>query len=150
MVLVRETAGRTSDSAHTAVVDRLVASYAAVPPAGPVRLAKRTGLPLTEAADHVAAQSSRDALVETSGQVRTAAVPSGTNLLGLVKHLAHVERFVFLGEKPASGDSSQIFAGMAGMPSSVGWPRTGPECEWSMWLRGGTSSRSRAARAVSP
>ena len=32
-------------------------------------------------------------------QVRTAAVPSGTNLLGLVKHLAHVERFVFLGEK---------------------------------------------------
>lgn len=38
------------------------------------RLAKRTGLPLTEAADHVAAQSSRDALVEMSGQVRTAAV----------------------------------------------------------------------------
>jgi hypothetical protein len=35
-------------------------------------------------------------------QVRAAAVPSGTNLLGLVKHLAHVERFVFLGEKPAS------------------------------------------------
>jgi Protein of unknown function (DUF664) len=35
-------------------------------------------------------------------QVRTAAVPSGTNLLGLVKHLAHVERFVFLGEKPAN------------------------------------------------
>ena len=38
------------------------------------RLAKRTGLPLTEAGDHIAAQSSRDALVETSGQVRTAAV----------------------------------------------------------------------------
>jgi hypothetical protein len=35
-------------------------------------------------------------------QVRAAAVPSGTNLLGLVKHLAHVERFVFLGEKPPS------------------------------------------------
>ena len=34
-------------------------------------------------------------------QVRTAAVPSGTNLLGLVKHLAHVERFVFLGEELA-------------------------------------------------
>ena len=32
-------------------------------------------------------------------QVRTAGVPSGTNLLGLVKHLTHVERFVFLGEK---------------------------------------------------
>lgn len=31
-------------------------------------------------------------------QVRTSAVPSGTNLLGLVKHLTHVERFTFLGE----------------------------------------------------
>ena len=31
-------------------------------------------------------------------QVRTAGVASGTNLLGLVKHLAHVERFYFLGE----------------------------------------------------
>ncbi|MDG4828761.1 DinB family protein [Solwaraspora sp. WMMD1047] len=31
-------------------------------------------------------------------QVRTAGVASGTNLLGLVKHLAAVERFYFLGE----------------------------------------------------
>lgn len=31
-------------------------------------------------------------------QVRTAGVPSGTSLLGLIKHLAHVERFYFLGE----------------------------------------------------
>lgn len=31
-------------------------------------------------------------------QVRAAGVPSGTNLLGLVKHLAAVERFYFLGE----------------------------------------------------
>ncbi|PAN01083.1 mini-circle protein [Streptomyces sp. Alain-F2R5] len=31
-------------------------------------------------------------------QVRTAAVPSGTNLLGLLNHLTHVERAVFLGE----------------------------------------------------
>lgn len=31
-------------------------------------------------------------------QVRTAGAPSGTNLLGLVKHLAFVERFYFLGE----------------------------------------------------
>jgi hypothetical protein len=31
--------------------------------------------------------------------VRTPGVPSGTNLLGLVRHLAHVERFVFLGEQ---------------------------------------------------
>jgi hypothetical protein len=31
-------------------------------------------------------------------KVRTAGVPSGTNLLGLVKHLTFVERFYFLGE----------------------------------------------------
>jgi len=31
-------------------------------------------------------------------QVRTAGVPSGTSLLGLIKHLACVERFYFLGE----------------------------------------------------
>ena len=30
--------------------------------------------------------------------VRTAGVPSGTNLLGLIKHLTAVERFHFLGE----------------------------------------------------
>ncbi|MCR6487506.1 DinB family protein [Amycolatopsis sp. OK19-0408] len=34
-------------------------------------------------------------------QVRTAGVPSGTSLLGLVRHLIHVERFTFLGEQPA-------------------------------------------------
>ncbi|MEU4684088.1 DinB family protein [Streptomyces xinghaiensis] len=33
-------------------------------------------------------------------QVRTAGVDSGTSLLGLVKHLAWVERFHFLGEEP--------------------------------------------------
>jgi fumarate hydratase, class II len=38
------------------------------------RLAERTGLPLTEARDHFAAQGGRDALVECSGQVRTLAV----------------------------------------------------------------------------
>ncbi len=38
------------------------------------RLAQRTGLPLTEAKDHFAAQGARDALVETSGQVRVLAV----------------------------------------------------------------------------
>jgi hypothetical protein len=31
-------------------------------------------------------------------QVRTPGVPSGTNLLGLVKHLTYVERYHFLGE----------------------------------------------------
>ena len=29
--------------------------------------------------------------------VRAPGVPSGTNLLGLIKHLTHVERFIFLG-----------------------------------------------------
>jgi fumarate hydratase class II len=37
-------------------------------------LAERTGLPLTEAPDHFAAQSARDSLVEASGQARTVAV----------------------------------------------------------------------------
>jgi hypothetical protein len=31
-------------------------------------------------------------------QIRTPGVPSGTNLLGLIKHLTYVERFYFLGE----------------------------------------------------
>jgi len=31
-------------------------------------------------------------------QVRAAGVPSGTSVLGLVKHVSHVERFYFLGE----------------------------------------------------
>ena len=38
------------------------------------RLAQRTGLPLTEAKDHFAAQGARDSLVETSGQLRTLAI----------------------------------------------------------------------------
>jgi fumarate hydratase, class II len=37
-------------------------------------LAERTGLPITEASDHFAAQSARDALVEASGELRTLAV----------------------------------------------------------------------------
>ncbi|GAA1905042.1 class II fumarate hydratase [Streptomyces sodiiphilus] len=37
-------------------------------------LARATGLPLTEARDHFEAQGARDALVETSGQLRTVAV----------------------------------------------------------------------------
>ncbi|MEU3647176.1 DinB family protein [Lentzea sp. NPDC034063] len=35
-------------------------------------------------------------------QVRTAMVPSGTNLLGLLRHLTFVERATFLGVKPRS------------------------------------------------
>lgn len=47
-------------------------------------------------------------------QARTAGVPSGTTLLGLIKHVTAVERFVFLGEdvdswaqtfRPAPGDT---------------------------------------------
>ncbi|MEU0558759.1 DinB family protein [Dactylosporangium sp. NPDC006015] len=34
--------------------------------------------------------------------VRTAGVPSGTNLLGLAKHLAHVERYYFFGDRITS------------------------------------------------
>jgi hypothetical protein len=39
-------------------------------------------------------------------QVRTAVVPSGTNLLGLVNHLTFVERATFLGEKVADWPST--------------------------------------------
>lgn len=35
-------------------------------------------------------------------EVRTAQVQSGTTLLGLLKHLAHVEEAIFLGRKPRS------------------------------------------------
>jgi hypothetical protein len=39
-------------------------------------------------------------------QVRTAGVPSGTSLLGLIKHLACVERFYFLGEDVADWNAT--------------------------------------------
>lgn len=41
-------------------------------------------------------------------QARTAAVPSGTNLLGLLNHLTFVERWLFLGEEV--GDWPATFA----------------------------------------
>lgn len=37
---------------------------------------------------------------------RTPGVASGTNLLGMIKHLAHVERFTFLGENVADWQST--------------------------------------------
>ncbi|WP_369146248.1 class II fumarate hydratase [Streptomyces sp. R44] len=43
-------------------------------PAVIAEVARATGLPLTEARDHFEAQGARDALVETSGQLRTIAV----------------------------------------------------------------------------
>jgi fumarate hydratase class II len=60
------------------------------------RLAERTGLPLTEARDHFAAQGARDALVETSGQLRTLAV-------ALVK-IANDIRWMASGPKTGLGE----------------------------------------------
>ncbi len=39
-------------------------------------------------------------------EIRTPGVDSGTNLLGLIKHLGYVERHQFLGEKPRSWPST--------------------------------------------
>lgn len=44
-------------------------------------------------------------------QVRTAGVPSGTNLLGLIKHLTFVERATFLGERVADWPAT-FYAGV--------------------------------------
>ena len=38
----------------------------------------------------------------TEAQARLSPVPSGTNLVGLIQHMAYVERFTFLGEDAAS------------------------------------------------
>lgn len=47
-------------------------------------------------------------------QVRTAGVPSGTSLLGLIKHLACVERFYFLGEDVDDWDATLPAGGATG------------------------------------
>jgi hypothetical protein len=49
--------------------------------------------------DHLRSAIADKAAGVPEPQVRTAGVPSGTSLLGLVKHLTHVERFYFLGER---------------------------------------------------
>jgi fumarate hydratase class II len=59
-------------------------------------LAEATGLPLTEARDHFEAQGARDALVETSGQLRTIAV-------GLVK-IANDLRWMGSGPRAGLGE----------------------------------------------
>jgi uncharacterized protein DUF664 len=51
--------------------------------------------------DHLRAAVATKAEDVPEPQVRTPGVPSGTSLLGLVRHLAHVERFTFLGETVA-------------------------------------------------
>ncbi|GAA4537032.1 DinB family protein [Amycolatopsis samaneae] len=43
-------------------------------------------------------------------QVRTAAVPSGTNLLGLLNHLTHVERALFLGDEVTDWQATFVAA----------------------------------------
>lgn len=48
--------------------------------------------------DHLRAAVAAKASGVPEPQVRTAGVASGTSLLGLVKHLGHVERLYFLGE----------------------------------------------------
>ncbi|MEO6987341.1 MAG: class II fumarate hydratase, partial [Aquihabitans sp.] len=60
------------------------------------RLAERTGLPLIETPDHIAAQAAPDAFVETSGQVRAAAV-------GLVK-VANDLRWMASGPRTGLGE----------------------------------------------
>lgn len=49
--------------------------------------------------DYLRASIAAKAADAPEPQVRTGGVPSGINVLGLVKHLAHVERFYFLGEQ---------------------------------------------------
>ncbi|GAA1556440.1 DinB family protein [Kribbella sancticallisti] len=72
------------------------------------RRAKDTGPPQTDADEKATLLGFlnylRSAIAEKAAnvpepQVRIAGVPSGTNLLGLVKHLTYVERFYFLGER---------------------------------------------------
>lgn len=50
-------------------------------------------------------------------QVRTAMVPSGTNLIGLLNHLTHVERSLFLGDEVT--DWQATFKTVAGVPEVV-------------------------------
>lgn len=52
-------------------------------------------------------------------QVRTSVVASGTNLLGLLNHLTHVERSMFLGEKVADWPSTFRAAPDAGVADVV-------------------------------
>ena len=51
--------------------------------------------------DHLRSAIAAKAAGVPEPQVRTGGVPSGTNLLGLVTHLTHVERCYFLGERVA-------------------------------------------------
>ncbi|MGW0247287.1 DinB family protein [Nocardia goodfellowii] len=52
-------------------------------------------------------------------QARTAAVPSGTNLLGLLTHLTHVERAMFLGNTVTDWQATFHAAPTATVPEVV-------------------------------
>jgi len=64
----------------------------------PPRTAPDERSTLTGFLDHLRAAVAAKAEGVPEPAVRTPGVPSGTSLLGLVKHLAAVERFAFLGE----------------------------------------------------
>ncbi|WP_367125053.1 DUF664 domain-containing protein [Streptomyces phytohabitans] len=91
--------------------------------------------------------------------VRTAGVPSGTNLLGLLHHLTHVERATFLGERvtdwqatfrAAPGDrvadvvaryraavaeANAVLDGCADLAAPLPWSRPGrsaPSVRWAL------------------
>ncbi|WP_433252999.1 DinB family protein [Actinomadura nitritigenes] len=53
-------------------------------------------------------------------QVRTAGVPSGTNLLGLLNHLTSVERSMFLGDEVADWQATFQAAPQDGVADVVG------------------------------
>lgn len=72
--------------------------------------------------DHLRAAVAAKARDVPEPQVRTSGVASGTSLLGLVRHLAHVERFTFLGEevtgRAPSGPDPGRPAATPGTPTS--------------------------------
>jgi hypothetical protein len=66
---------------------------------GPPRTAPDEKATLLGFLDHLRKAVAAKATGVPEPQVRAAGVPSGTSLLGLVKHLTHVERFYFLGQR---------------------------------------------------
>jgi hypothetical protein len=66
---------------------------------GPPRTAPDEKATLLGFLDHLREAVAAKATGVPEPQVRAAGVPSGTSLLGLVKHLTHVEGFYFLGQR---------------------------------------------------
>jgi hypothetical protein len=88
---------------------------------GPPRTAAGEKATLQGFLDHLRRAVAEKATGVPEPQVRTGGVPSGTSLLGLVKHLTAVEGFYFLGERiddwgatfrPSAGDTADgVLAG---------------------------------------